>query len=189
MVCTQKAGTERHGRRPVLHRLRGHVTDCLIGSFNQGQLQPQAPQESEPVALGEYTTAFGKNSVGVRLLETGDYEGAVVAFSEAIALKPDDATFYRNRAAAHSNLGRVILAQSDAEMAGTLQTRFVPSQSGTRENDNPDRVGTGRYVLSFFLAGFIGLGIQYMSRDQGWLATLINAFISVAILVALLGMG
>jgi hypothetical protein len=37
-----------------------------------------------------------------------------------------------------------------------------------------DTVGAGRYILSFFLAGFIGLAVQYFLRYRGWLATWIN---------------
>ena len=40
-----------------------------------------------------------------------------------------------------------------------------------------DVVGSGRYILSFILAGFIGLGIQYGLRKKGWTATWINAVI------------
>ncbi len=46
-----------------------------------------------------------------------------------------------------------------------------------------DAVGAGRYILSFFLAGIVGLAIQYGLRKQGWTATWINAGI-FAILVA-----
>ncbi len=38
-----------------------------------------------------------------------------------------------------------------------------------------DVVGTGRYILSFFLAGLVGLAIQYGLRKKGWTATWINA--------------
>ena len=46
-----------------------------------------------------------------------------------------------------------------------------------------DTVGAGRYILSFFLAGLIGLGIQYFLREKGWTAVGINAVIFVIILV------
>jgi hypothetical protein len=42
-----------------------------------------------------------------------------------------------------------------------------------------DVVGAGRYILNFFLAGFIGLGLSYFLRRRGWLAT----WISLPILV------
>ncbi len=38
-----------------------------------------------------------------------------------------------------------------------------------------DVVGPGRYILSFFLAGLVGLAIQYGLRKKGWTATWINA--------------
>ncbi len=50
-------------------------------------------------------------------------------------------------------------------------------------NSDEDVVGAGRYILSFFLAGIVGLAIQYGLRKQGWTATWINAGI-FAILVA-----
>ncbi len=40
-----------------------------------------------------------------------------------------------------------------------------------------DVVGPGRYILSFFLAGLVGLAIQYGLRKKGWTATWINAVI------------
>ena len=46
-----------------------------------------------------------------------------------------------------------------------------------------DVVGTGRYVLSFVLAGFVGLAIQYGLRKKGWMATWINAVIVVMIVI------
>ncbi len=52
-----------------------------------------------------------------------------------------------------------------------------------------DVVGPGRYILSFFLAGLVGLAIQYGLRKKGWTATWINAalFLVVVTLVAATG--
>ena len=47
-----------------------------------------------------------------------------------------------------------------------------------------DVVGPGRYILSFVLAGIVGLAIQYGLRKSGWTPTWINAVIFV-ILVTL----
>lgn len=47
-----------------------------------------------------------------------------------------------------------------------------------------DVVGVGRYILNFFLAGLIGLGLTYFLRNQGWLATWISGGIFVLIIVA-----
>ncbi len=52
-----------------------------------------------------------------------------------------------------------------------------------------DVVGAGRYILSFLLAGIVGLAIQYGLRKQGWTATWINAaiFVIIVALVAATG--
>ena len=63
-------------------------------------------------------SASDKSTEGVQLREAGDYEAAVVICSEAIALAPNSAAYYRNRAQAHSRLGREDLALADAERAG-----------------------------------------------------------------------
>ena len=38
-----------------------------------------------------------------------------------------------------------------------------------------DTVGAGRYVLNFLILGLIGVGIQYLLRNNGWTAIWINA--------------
>ena len=52
-----------------------------------------------------------------------------------------------------------------------------------------DVVGAGRYILSFLLVGFIGLGIQYGLRKKGWTATWINAAIFGLLVIVLAAMG
>ncbi len=52
-----------------------------------------------------------------------------------------------------------------------------------------DVVGAGRYILSFILAGFIALGIQYGLRKKGWTATWINAVIFVILVMVLVATG
>ena len=62
------------------------------------------------------------------------------------------------------------------------------SSTQTDVGQAKDTVGTGRYVLSFFLAGFIGLGVQYVLRERGWTATWINIgilIVTIVIFVAL----
>ena len=56
-----------------------------------------------------------KNSEGLRLEQTGDYEGAVQAFTEALTLNPESAAAHRNRAEALRRLGREAEAQVDLE--------------------------------------------------------------------------
>ncbi len=47
-----------------------------------------------------------------------------------------------------------------------------------------DVAGAGRYILNFFLAGLIGVGLTYFLRNQGWLATWISGGIFVLIIIA-----
>jgi hypothetical protein len=51
--------------------------------------------------------------------------------------------------------------------------------------ESRDVIGAGRYIISFVLAGFVGLGIAYFLRNEGWLAVWINAAICIAIVVLL----
>ncbi|MFQ5473622.1 MAG: hypothetical protein ACE5FA_12165 [Dehalococcoidia bacterium] len=48
-----------------------------------------------------------------------------------------------------------------------------------------DKVGVGRYILSFFLASFIGLWVAYWARYYGWRAIWINLAIFVASVIFL----
>ena len=54
---------------------------------------------------------------------------------------------------------------------------------------NEDVVGLGRYLLSFLLAGIVGLAIQYGLRKQGWTATWINAGIFVILVTVVAATG
>lgn len=65
-------------------------------------------------------------------------------------------------------------------------TATEPAAVSTTTTLVTDKIGTGRYVLSFLLAGLIGLGVAYVLRNQGWLAIWINAAIFVAIVLVLL---
>ena len=52
-----------------------------------------------------------------------------------------------------------------------------------------DVVGLGRYILSFLLAGIVGLAIQYGLRKQGWTATWINAGIFMILVTVVAATG
>jgi hypothetical protein len=77
-------------------------------------------------------------------------------------------------------------------MYGASDENTWQSQEGTMSRNaaaiqDEDVVGVGRYILSFLLAGLIGLAIQYGLRKKGWTATWINAVIFgmlVAVFVA-----
>ena len=76
-----------------------------------------------------------------------------------------------------------------ASKTPTINRQITPNEYslGNRrmENSSEDVVGTGRYVLSFLLAGLLGLVIQYALRKKGWMATWINVVIFVAGIIAM----
>ena len=129
--------------------------------------------------------AMRKNSEGRTLLAAKDYEGAVSAFTEAIDLHPRVLVgAYQRRADAYTALGKLEKAQADRDkIASTTSSKRVTGTPAGRRNykATEDTVGTGRYVLSFILAGPLGLGIQYLLRKHGWAATLINVVIFVLV--------
>ena len=59
--------------------------------------------------------SVAKNSEGLRLEQSGDYEGAVQAFTQALILNPKSAAGYLNRAEVLRRLGREAEAQVDLE--------------------------------------------------------------------------
>ena len=65
---------------------------------------------------------------------------------------------------------------------------MASTTSSVSGSQTAEVVGAGRYVLSFFLAGFIGLGVQYFLREKGWLATWINLGIFIIAIVVIVAM-
>ena len=95
------------------------VSDQLIACPDCGEavLEHTAPgaQKGSDVAADEGQTAAAKNAEGLKLLSAANYEAAVRAFNEAIALDPDYSLAHRNRAAALSGLGRQVSSSKDPE--------------------------------------------------------------------------
>lgn len=86
-----------------------------------------------------------KNAEGYRLLLDGDLEGAVAAFTEAIAIDPRLESAYWNRAEAYRRVGRGREAESDSREAERLariaeyrgrptRARRVGQETGPRVN-------------------------------------------------------
>ena len=70
--------------------------------------------------MADEQDGYAKNAEGVRLLQSGDFEGAVKLLTEAISLIPDYATVYRNRAEAYKKLNRDQEAEADSEKVMAL---------------------------------------------------------------------
>jgi tetratricopeptide (TPR) repeat protein len=142
------------------------------------------------------------NNKGQRLEIEGKLDEALAAFGEAIVLAPSYANAYLNRAEVLEKLGRVAEAQGDRQTARALTAAgpgtpwsaaagAAAARAAAMEASMEDRdaVGAGRYILNFLLAGFIGLGLTYVLRYRGWLATWIclPIFVVVVILFAAAG--
>jgi len=142
--------------------------------------------------------AFEANDKGEKLVAEGKLDEALAAFNEAVLASPGYATAWLNHAHVLERLGRISEAEADREAARSLtaamESRFFQQTAQTSSSprtaptaprtqydySHEDVVGPGRYILNFFLAGFVGLVITFFLRNHGWLAT----WISLAILVA-----
>jgi tetratricopeptide (TPR) repeat protein len=151
--------------------------------------------------------AFEANLRGERLFAEGKLDEALAAFNEAVLVSPGYATAWLNHAHVLERLGRNSEAEADREaarsLAAAMESRSLeraghPSSSqwtGTASSrtrygyDSEDVVGPGRYILNFFLAGFVGLLITFFLRNHGWLATWISLAIFMAGVIILAAAG
>ena len=124
---------------------------------------------------------------GTRLLSEGDLDGAISALSESIRLNPTSIYAYRTRAEAYQRMGKPLESQKDLETADRF---FANQQSslGLKNQSMPaneDTAGCLNYGVSFLLAGFLGIGIQYVLRKKGWTGVGVNAIVFVLAMFAL----
>jgi len=131
---------------------------------------------------------------GQGLLIEGKLDEALAALDEAVALAPSYATAYRNRAEVLEKLERISEAEADRQTARALAAAVESRPAGWTEEaparvEERDVVGAGRYVLNFFLAGLIGLGLTYLLRERGWLATWISLAVLVVVIILFVASG
>ena len=83
--------------------------------------------------------AVDKVKEGRRLVQSGDYQGAVAVLTEAIALSPNFPYAYLSRAEAYGELGHEDLAKADSERRRCLSPgpseRATTSWRGVRQDD------------------------------------------------------
>ena len=108
-----EAPGERHRTGPLLKKEAGTLDPARL------QLSPQvAPRkdpiahETRPAAPGPRAAALHRNQ-GDRHYDDGEFEAAIVAYSEAIDSDPTDAATYNNRGNAYFKLGHHDAAVTD----------------------------------------------------------------------------
>ena len=72
--------------------------------------------------------ALTKNAEGVRLHQAGDHDGAIKALTEALALDPDHANIYRNRAEAYRAANKTAEAEADSAKADEIVSGLAEAE-------------------------------------------------------------
>ncbi len=91
---------------------------------------------------GTSVTAEAHNEHGIALYAQGDFQGAIVSYSRAIALKPDLAVAFINRGVAYRELEYLAAALADYDRALTLD----PHHAGILNNRGIAFSDLGRYA-------------------------------------------
>jgi formylglycine-generating enzyme required for sulfatase activity/lipoprotein NlpI len=89
------------------------------------ETEPQAPDftpTSEPISSQEAITHYER---GLIHQESGDFEGAIERFSQAIELDPNFAQAYSDRGVAHSNIDDLELAILDFDQAIEIDPNYA----------------------------------------------------------------
>lgn len=121
---------------------------------------------------------------GRRHLSSNQDELALEALNEAIRINPQMVEAYQSRVVALARLGREEDVAKDKQTISELIRRNIASTpTYVTSGGYEEEVGTGRYVLSFLFAGFIGLGVQYALRKKGWLGVGVNVAIGILALI------
>lgn len=94
--------------------------------FSQAQLKKEysSPPESPSSAPAAIEKAEKLKDEGNNYMKEQNYEAALDCYSQAVELDPNNAVYYCNRAAAHSQLGRHSDAITDCEKAISIDARY-----------------------------------------------------------------
>ncbi|XP_056397513.1 small glutamine-rich tetratricopeptide repeat-containing protein beta [Hyla sarda] len=94
--------------------------------FSQAHLKKDnsTPAESPSSASGTIEKAEQLKDEGNNYMKEQNYEAALDCYSQAVELDPNNAVYYGNRAAAHSQLGRHSDAITDCEKAISIDAKY-----------------------------------------------------------------
>ncbi|KAJ7124756.1 cytoplasmic protein [Mycena crocata] len=97
----------------------------------------------KPISSEDKARAEKFKQSGNTLMSSKQYDQAIEAYTQAIAIDPANAIYYSNRAAAYSSKGDHLSAVGDAEQAIAVDPKFIKAYS---------RLGHAQYSLADFPA-------------------------------------
>jgi tetratricopeptide (TPR) repeat protein len=117
------------------------VADTPVGKQVPVVIIRKGKEETKTVTLGERTGAFALVDQGIIDIDNRDYDGAIVALSEAIRLDPKRVDAFANRGAAYANKGDYDRAIADYNEA----IRLYPNVASTFNNRGIAYANKGDY--------------------------------------------
>jgi len=118
-------------------------TKDKVGSQAAGSSSTPAAAATTGPSAADKEKAEKHKQEGNNLMAAKEYQKAVDAYTEAIALDPNNPVYYSNRAAAWSSMGDHAVAVDDAEMAIAVDPKFVKAYS---------RLGHAHFILGDYEA-------------------------------------
>ena len=128
-----------------------------------GQKQTKLPRYDNILTMSTRHEAETRNEEGLRLMQAGELDRAVAAFSTAIRLDPQLYDAYRRRSAALSKLGRLKEAKADSRRADLLI-----GGSRERESDLGERVSRTAFAWTAIPVSGLGIISTFGARDEGF---------------------
>ncbi|KAJ7275467.1 hypothetical protein B0H12DRAFT_1227952 [Mycena haematopus] len=114
-----------------------------VGSAAPASSSASTSSEPKSISAADKAQAEKLKQSGNTLMSSKQYDQAIEAYTQAIAVDPTNAIYYSNRAAAYSSKGDHLSAVGDAEQAIKIDPNFVKAYH---------RLGHAQYCLTDFRA-------------------------------------
>ncbi|KAJ6519403.1 TPR-like protein [Mycena sanguinolenta] len=114
-----------------------------VGSAAPASSSASTSSEPKSISAADKAQAEKFKQSGNALMSAKQYDQAIEAYTQAIALDPTNAIYYSNRAAAYSSKSDHLSAVGDAEQAIKIDPKFVKAYH---------RLGHAQYSLTDFRA-------------------------------------
>ncbi|KAG6817632.1 hypothetical protein H0H87_006260 [Tephrocybe sp. NHM501043] len=97
------------------------IFDVYVKTSTKAAARPKSPTPEEKAQADNY------KQTGNNFMTAKKYDDAISAYNQAIAIDPRNPIYYSNRAAAYSGKGQHLTAAEDAEMAISVDPKFLKS--------------------------------------------------------------